>query len=76
MCMPLTPESLYEHAMQLSDQQRAQLVVRLQQSLHHFSDSEVEADWLAEAAERLAAHRRGEPSLDGEPIMRRLRDGH
>ena len=52
--MVATPKELYERAMNLSDEERAELVGMLLESLDIIEEEGVEAAWLAEIESRVA----------------------
>ena len=52
--MVATPKELYERAMSLNDEERAELVGMLLESLDIIEEEGVEAAWLAEIENRIA----------------------
>ena len=52
--MVATPKQLYDRAMRLNDEERAELVGMLLESLEVESDDGVEAAWLREIERRIA----------------------
>ena len=52
--MVATPKELYEKAMSLNDEERAELVGMLLESLDIIEDEGVEAAWLTEIERRLS----------------------
>ena len=52
--MVATPKELYERAMSLNDEERAELVGMLLESLDLIEEEGVEAAWLAEIESRIA----------------------
>jgi putative addiction module component (TIGR02574 family) len=61
--MSLTTERIFEDVLSLSEDQRAELAVRLLQSLDHESDPDAEEAWAAEIERRCAAVDAGEITL-------------
>lgn len=53
-------ERIFEQALALPSQDRADLVERLLDSLAYRTDERIDALWAAEAESRIAAFRRGE----------------
>ena len=53
-------ERVFEQALALPSQDRADLIERLLDSLAHRTDERIDALWAAEAESRIAAFRRGE----------------
>ena len=51
--MAATPKELYQRAMSLSEQDRAELVGLLLESLELEEDADVESKWLAEIERRM-----------------------
>ena len=58
--MAATPKELYESAMNLTEQDRAELVALLLESLELEEDDDVQSEWLAEIERRVAASDSGE----------------
>ncbi len=66
-------ERLLDEALQLSDSERAELAVRLIQSLDAEGDSDVDATWAAEIERRCAALDSGEAvTSDWSEVRRRI----
>jgi putative addiction module component (TIGR02574 family) len=64
---------LEQAALQLSPEERIQLAQRLLESTQ--DDSELEAEWIEIAAQRLEAYRRGEmKAIPREEAWRRVRE--
>ena len=71
-----TVESVYQSAMQLSEDERVDLLLRLEDSLGGFASPEIAQAWAEEAERRLDQIDRGDTELsDADDVMRRLRDG-
>jgi putative addiction module component (TIGR02574 family) len=67
-------EQLLEAAMALPDDERAEVVARLQESLGGFANAEIAAEWEAEIADRLKAIDDGSVELiPAEEVHRELR---
>ncbi|MBE9138820.1 addiction module protein [Nodosilinea sp. LEGE 07088] len=66
---------LKEAALKLSPFERAQLIDALWQSLDPAEQAEIDAAWLEESQDRLAAYRQGEvEAVDGESALASLRE--
>jgi putative addiction module component (TIGR02574 family) len=71
--MSLTTERLLEDVLALPDDQRAELAVRLLQSLDREVDTDAEEAWAAEIKHRCAALDAGETALlDWHDVGRRI----
>ena len=72
--MPLMTERILEDALALPDDQRAELAVRLLQSLDLEVDPDAEEAWVTEIERRCAALDAGETTtLDWHDVRRRLK---
>jgi putative addiction module component (TIGR02574 family) len=71
--MSLTTEHILKDVLALPDDQRAELAVRLLQSLDREVDPDAEEAWAAEIERRCAALDAGETSLsDWQDVRRRI----
>jgi putative addiction module component (TIGR02574 family) len=72
--MSRTAEEVLEAAMALSEEERAEVAARLQESLGEFADTEVSEAWDKEVAARLKAIDDGSVELiPAEEVHRELR---
>lgn len=74
--MPLTTEKLLKDALQLPDQQRAELVVELLDSLPPVEPGQArsDAEWLAEIDRRARAAQAGAPGVAWEEARKQVLD--
>lgn len=73
--MSRNAEQVLEAAMSLTEEERALVAARLQETVGVFSDPEIAAAWKEEIARRIKeADEGGEPSLSEEEVDRLLRE--
>jgi putative addiction module component (TIGR02574 family) len=75
--MSRTAEQVLEAALALSDDDRAEVAARLQESVGYgyFATPELAAEWKAEIARRIKeADEGGEPSIPAEEVFQKLRE--
>jgi len=72
----LSEEAVFDAALSLADERRAELAVQLLESLDASSASEITQEMVEEAERRLQAYREGKIKLvPGEEVMKSLLSG-
>jgi putative addiction module component (TIGR02574 family) len=74
--MRKTPQSIYDQAMRLSEDDRADLIARLQASIHPRMSDELKRAWAQEAERRVDQLTTDNAcTVDADPILDRIQRG-